>query len=209
MSFGLIPLLRVDRLTFIDRDWKKLTFYFYSTEYINFNLLVGDLFKIYKTRIWLSAINPAAFRSKPNQPPSSIGPGAIQPGSSPRTMNPTASAFYAPRNGGSSYQDDITGAVPPQSYPENNAMPASSGVRTGAGFGRQPYYGSTGFSAANDQAWYMPVAPYGQQPFDLSYGNSPSPANELPFRPAPGFGQSMLNRNGSRQPRTSDFTPMR
>ncbi|KEQ59494.1 PSP1-domain-containing protein, partial [Aureobasidium melanogenum CBS 110374] len=39
-------------------DWKKLTFYFYSTEYINFNLLVGDLFKIYKTRIWLSAINP-------------------------------------------------------------------------------------------------------------------------------------------------------
>lgn len=44
-------------------DGKKLTFYFFSTEYINFNSLVTDLFKMYKTRIWMSAINPASFQS--------------------------------------------------------------------------------------------------------------------------------------------------
>lgn len=50
-------------------DGKKLTFYFFSTEYINFNSLVTDLFKMYKTRIWMSAINPASFQS----PVSSLG----------------------------------------------------------------------------------------------------------------------------------------
>lgn len=50
-------------------DGKKLTFYFFSTEYINFNTLVTDLFKMYKTRIWMSAINPASFQS----PVSSLG----------------------------------------------------------------------------------------------------------------------------------------
>ena len=30
---------------------------------MNFNSLVTDLFKIYKTRIWMSAINPASFMS--------------------------------------------------------------------------------------------------------------------------------------------------
>ncbi|MCJ1313390.1 hypothetical protein MMC25_007068 [Agyrium rufum] len=42
-------------------DWKKLTFYYFADAYINFNSLVTDLFKIYKTRIWMSAINPASF----------------------------------------------------------------------------------------------------------------------------------------------------
>ncbi|KAH6681289.1 PSP1 C-terminal conserved region-domain-containing protein, partial [Verticillium dahliae] len=44
-------------------DWKKLTFYYFADAYINFNSLVTDLFKIYKTRIWMSAINPASFAS--------------------------------------------------------------------------------------------------------------------------------------------------
>ena len=44
-------------------DWKKLTFYYFADEYINFNSLVTDLFKIYKTRIWMSAINPASFQT--------------------------------------------------------------------------------------------------------------------------------------------------
>ncbi|KAJ9654963.1 hypothetical protein H2198_006077 [Neophaeococcomyces mojaviensis] len=48
-------------------DGKKLTFYFFSTEYINFNSLVTDLFKLYKTRIWMSAINPASFQSPVSQ----------------------------------------------------------------------------------------------------------------------------------------------
>ncbi|KAK3315046.1 hypothetical protein B0H66DRAFT_535936 [Apodospora peruviana] len=60
-------------------DWKKLTFYYFADSYINFNSLVTDLFKIYKTRIWMSAINPASFASPTLglQAPSGIGPGAV------------------------------------------------------------------------------------------------------------------------------------
>lgn len=45
------------------RDWKKLTFFYYAHSYVNFNILVTELFKIYKTRIWMSAINPASLSS--------------------------------------------------------------------------------------------------------------------------------------------------
>ncbi|KAH6621085.1 hypothetical protein B0J18DRAFT_216949 [Chaetomium sp. MPI-SDFR-AT-0129] len=60
-------------------DWKKLTFYYFADTYINFNSLVTDLFKIYKTRIWMSAINPASFASPTLglQAPSGVGPGAV------------------------------------------------------------------------------------------------------------------------------------
>lgn len=51
------------------RDGKKLTFYYFADTYINFNSLVTDLFKVYKTRIWMSAINPASFQT----PTSSLG----------------------------------------------------------------------------------------------------------------------------------------
>ena len=61
------------------RDWKKLTFYYYAEAYVNFNSLVTDLFKIYKTRIWMSAINPASFVSPPSlQPSSNVMPNAPQ-----------------------------------------------------------------------------------------------------------------------------------
>jgi hypothetical protein len=63
----------------LSRDWKKLTFYYFADSYINFNSLVTDLFKIYKTRIWMSAINPASFASPTLglQAPSGIGPGVV------------------------------------------------------------------------------------------------------------------------------------
>ncbi|KKK24352.1 hypothetical protein ARAM_000861 [Aspergillus rambellii] len=57
-------------------DWKKLTFYYFADSYINFNSLVTDLFKIYKTRIWMSAINPASFVTPPTaglQAPNPLG----------------------------------------------------------------------------------------------------------------------------------------
>ncbi|TAQ89133.1 tRNA pseudouridine synthase [Chlorociboria aeruginascens] len=68
-------------------DWKKLTFYYFADAYINFNSLVTDLFKVYKTRIWMSAINPASFASPSLglQAPSGIGPGAV--GVSRNTQN--------------------------------------------------------------------------------------------------------------------------
>jgi len=61
------------------RDLKKLTFYYFAESYVNFNLLVTDLFKVYKTRIWMSAINPASFASPSAglQAPSGVGPGAV------------------------------------------------------------------------------------------------------------------------------------
>ena len=67
------------QLTLVSRDWKKLTFYYFADAYINFNTLVTDLFKIYKTRIWMSAINPASFVSSTVglQLPSGLGPGAF------------------------------------------------------------------------------------------------------------------------------------
>lgn len=56
-----------------------MTFYYFADSYINFNSLVTDLFKIYKTRIWMSAINPASFANPTLglQAPSGIGPGAV------------------------------------------------------------------------------------------------------------------------------------
>ncbi|KAJ9667702.1 hypothetical protein H2201_002237 [Coniosporium apollinis] len=47
-------------------DYKKLTFFYFADSYINFNDLVTDLFKLYKTRIWMSAVNPAAFTASPH-----------------------------------------------------------------------------------------------------------------------------------------------
>ncbi|KAL8839768.1 MAG: hypothetical protein Q9170_001579 [Blastenia crenularia] len=60
-------------------DWKKLTFYYFADSYVNFNPLVTDLFKIYKTRIWMSAINPASFASTATtlQSPSGLGTSAF------------------------------------------------------------------------------------------------------------------------------------
>ncbi|KAK2756199.1 hypothetical protein FQN54_005607 [Arachnomyces sp. PD_36] len=56
-------------------DWKKLTFYYFADAYINFNSLVTDLFKIYKTRIWMSAINPASFVT----PTAGLQPPGVNP----------------------------------------------------------------------------------------------------------------------------------
>lgn len=38
------------------RDRRKLTFYFKANERIDFRELVRELFKIYKTRIWMCAV---------------------------------------------------------------------------------------------------------------------------------------------------------
>lgn len=56
-----------------------MTFYYFADAYINFNSLVTDLFKTYKTRIWMSAINPASFATSSLglTGPSGIGPGAV------------------------------------------------------------------------------------------------------------------------------------
>ncbi|KAF2169298.1 hypothetical protein M409DRAFT_65010 [Zasmidium cellare ATCC 36951] len=61
-------------------DFQKLIFYYYADHYINFKDLITELYRIYKTRIWLSAINPASFSQHAmGQPPTGIGPGAVGP----------------------------------------------------------------------------------------------------------------------------------
>ncbi|KAF9405001.1 hypothetical protein BGZ94_003817, partial [Podila epigama] len=44
-------------------DRRKLTFYFIAERRIDFRELVRDLFKIYKTRIWMCAVNPLMSNS--------------------------------------------------------------------------------------------------------------------------------------------------
>lgn len=61
-----------------NRDWQKLIFYYYADHFINFKGLVNDLYKLYKVRLWISAVNPASFSPNAiNQPSTGTGPGAI------------------------------------------------------------------------------------------------------------------------------------
>ncbi|KAL8788080.1 MAG: hypothetical protein Q9213_001838 [Squamulea squamosa] len=88
-------------------DWKKLTFYYFADSYINFNPLVTELFKIYKTRIWMSAINPASFQAPAPAHPiqAGLGSGAFMPecsvGSERRQYrtSPTSNTVSASRAG--------------------------------------------------------------------------------------------------------------
>lgn len=79
MSLG--KQIYTERLANGLRDWKKLTFFYFADSYINFNPLVTDLFKIYKTRIWMSAINTAAIGSPggSHHLPNGPGHGAFSP----------------------------------------------------------------------------------------------------------------------------------
>ncbi|OTB05446.1 hypothetical protein M426DRAFT_22037 [Hypoxylon sp. CI-4A] len=137
-------------------DWKKLTFYYFADSYINFNSLVTDLFKIYKTRIWMSAINPASFASPTLglQAPSGIGPGAVGLGRSggasntERRSNPPQESQGAFSNGGASgrpFQPSFnqpfgtsdrpsvaSSAYPPSGFPYSAYGPFNSAPRSGA-----------------------------------------------------------------------------
>jgi hypothetical protein len=113
----------------IDRDWKKLTFYYFADAYINFNSLVTDLFKIYKTRIWMSAINPASFASPAFglQAPSGVGPGAV---GVTRPANAVDRRQNQPQDGQPGYQSPtqpgrpFAGAANQGLNPDRPAVPA-------------------------------------------------------------------------------------
>ncbi|KAK3673295.1 hypothetical protein LTR78_006840 [Recurvomyces mirabilis] len=86
-------------------DFQKLIFYYYADHYINFKDLITELYRIYKTRIWLSAVNPASFSQQAmGQPPSGIGPGAITQNNS-GVNNSYTMAYGA--------DPDPYGAIPP------------------------------------------------------------------------------------------------
>ncbi|KAJ2987824.1 hypothetical protein NUW58_g4298 [Xylaria curta] len=106
-------------------DWKKLTFYYFADSYINFNSLVTDLFKIYKTRIWMSAINPASFASPTLglQAPSGVGPGAVGLGRAGGSNNADRRANQAQESQGAFANANPTGRSfqPTFSAPFNSA----------------------------------------------------------------------------------------
>jgi len=133
-------------------DGKKLTFYFFSNEYINFNALVTDLFKMYKTRIWMSAINPASFQS----PVSSLG---ITP-------------LY-----GNAGLGVTNGQQPPTAYdePRDESRYISQAQHMAPARAMPPlYYG--GYGQAPQIANYGGYASNYQQPAADPFSNYPAPA---------------------------------
>ena len=89
-----------------DRDWKKLTFFYFADSYINFNPLVTDLFKIYKTRIWMSAINTAAIGSP-------AGAHNLLGGQTLRNYSPELDDFAHCRQGTHNQETSSTGSTQP------------------------------------------------------------------------------------------------
>jgi len=142
-------------------DWKKLTFYYFADSYINFNSLVTDLFKIYKTRIWMSAINPASFASPTLglQAPSGIGPGAVGVGRGSSTADRRQNA----------QQESQSSYINPAQAPRG-AQPAFPGAFAAADRAMAP---SSAYPAPN----YPYTAQYG------AFGNA-SRSGGLPYAPA-------------------------
>lgn len=165
-----------------------MTFYYFADNYINFNSLVTDLFKIYKTRIWMSAINPASFASPSiGQTPSGIGPGAVGVGRNApndRRQNPqqqqepqqpaftSASAAGRPFALASPFANDRgTATFPQPAYPYNYG-----------GFNSVPRPVAPSFTPSVDPyATAFPGSEYQQR----SRGGFPPPQSAVPQNDQP------------------------
>lgn len=159
--------------SFVSRDWKKLTFYYFADSYINFNSLVTDLFKIYKTRIWMSAINPASFASPGSaiglQAPSGVGPGAV-------SVDLLAQLQERRQNAAST--GDKAPAVP---MPSQNVNAGGRGLRT-----------SNSHSSFNDALPVMQQSAYNPTANYSTYNNNLYGSFNTVARPgAMGYGQMM------------------
>ena len=151
-------------------DHHKLTFYYYAETYVNFNALVADLFKQYKIRIWMSAVNPASVVN-PNgqtqiQPPSAIGPGAIV---HTRTPNAPSSAPVG-GFGNNAFRTEQYGM-----YMSNLLCRPSTNSKTGSNRGRRPQ-GNTyddGHFAFSQQLPQYPLQQnaYQQTGYPMQYGH--------------------------------------
>ncbi|KIV77402.1 hypothetical protein PV11_09199 [Exophiala sideris] len=173
-------------------DSKKLTFYYFADSYINFNHLVTDLFKIYKTRIWMSAINPASFQT----PTASLGITPVYnatPGDerqSRRQQQPQQTRGPGPQQITTPFGDTFE--------IDRNFNNQSQAMRT-------PYYNQYQDVAADPAGLQRGVASYGptmpgqMDPFMSFYGQ-PYPAALNPS--APNFATSRpdyRSRNGNQQ----------
>lgn len=152
----------------LHRDWKKLTFYYFADSYINFNSLVTDLFKIYKTRIWMSAINPASFVTPPSaglQPSGALGYG--QEGPSDRRQHDRA--FGNGREAMEAGREFIPNPMLRNSYADNY-QPFGQGPR-------HPEAGPSGFGGLQGQgdpfSAYAPTNYGSMETGYADYANSP------------------------------------
>ncbi|KAF9632238.1 PSP1 domain-containing protein [Lasiodiplodia theobromae] len=170
-------------------DYKKLTFFYYADCYINFNHLVTDLFKVYKARIWMSAVNPASFATPSNAltqlpPPSSLGPGATSNANAngngfPTTMTIGPSygrgAFSAPRTPGGL---EVNSTDAQQDYQEPQGRPVYHYAPSPAFGGFNPV------APAYAPTWVQNPPMNRYMPYQYGYGGGPGggyPGNYSPF----------------------------
>jgi hypothetical protein len=158
-----------------------LTFYYFADSYINFNSLVTDLFKIYKTRIWMSAINPASFASPTLglQAPSGIGPGAVGVGRGSSTADRRQTAQQESQAPYSSPAQASRGAQP--TFPGSFA--ADRAIAPGAAYPapNYPYNPYSAFGNAS-RSGALPYAPGMMQNLDAYAGNFPQGAGDYAGR---------------------------
>ncbi|PQE25582.1 psp1 domain-containing protein [Rutstroemia sp. NJR-2017a BBW] len=171
-------------------DWKKLTFYYFADAYINFNSLVTDLFKVYKTRIWMSAINPASFASPSLglQAPSGIGPGAV--GVNRTAPSERRSQQPEPQQSNRGYQGLF--AQPYPSTLERGTVAAPSYQPTGYAYGYSPFAPSRNVTAT--AGGYVPsmIDPYTGFTNSADYqapGRFPSPHGTTPTHDGGEYGR--------------------
>ncbi|KAK5003624.1 hypothetical protein LTR28_009936 [Elasticomyces elasticus] len=150
-------------------DWHKLTFYYYAEEYINFVPLVGEIFKIYKIRIWMSAINPTSHApSRSLLPPSGHGPGAITRGRDSPIDWRAANLRLGQPNVSYGVDPDPAGVIPPNMF--QNPFNAAYLSKTTSTQGPSPY--ATAFSQSEPNAYASASTPSTQQgrnPFASSF----------------------------------------
>ncbi|KAF2706460.1 PSP1-domain-containing protein [Pleomassaria siparia CBS 279.74] len=116
-------------------DYHKLIFYYFAKEYVNFNELVTELFKLYKVRIWMSAVNPDSVINPAGlmQQPSAIGPGALNRPRAQNTTLPVGPGFGSSSSYGSYRTNPQYGAPPTPSGVVQNLANTSQGHQARAG----------------------------------------------------------------------------
>jgi hypothetical protein len=185
---------------------------------VNFNDLVTDLFKQYKVRIWMSAVNPASVVNPAGlqvQPPSAIGPGAIirsKPSNANNAVGPGFGAYpshqqystlFSSLSSLTTANTFIGGAAPPAaqygSYDDNynlfaNQLPSYPAQQ----YGQQQPYGQ-------QQQWSQTQQYLGNsQQYPRGYGGYPATGSAYSVASTRG---SPMNHGAYQPPTTYSSSP--
>ncbi|KAG0347045.1 hypothetical protein BG005_000402 [Podila minutissima] len=104
-------------------DRRKLTFYFIAERRIDFRELVRDLFKIYKTRIWMYAVNPLMSSGISTSGPSASNSSLTSHNTSGHSGSDATSPLGLSRGCG-----PMSPSPPPLSMPSGLRSPSSPRV---------------------------------------------------------------------------------